>query len=172
MVILEAPDALAERRRITGLGVRAVWEIDAPDYVATHFHPSDLGGVLLSVDSVPGAAPGSAVWPPAGPDWRAAVRTEMCQGLAGVELQGDDPAAMAALWSRLLERPERHVGGVPRIELENAAIRFVAAADGRGPGLGGFDVRARNRQRIVQAAEARGRGEDQLEVCGARLNLV
>ncbi len=50
MVIIQVPDAVAERRRVIGLGVRAVEEKDTPGYIYTHFHPSDTAGVLLSID--------------------------------------------------------------------------------------------------------------------------
>src|SRR5262245_19662655 len=55
MFVLQCNDAVAERQRLGTLGIREIWRADRPDYVATHFHPSDVGGVLLSIDSVPGA---------------------------------------------------------------------------------------------------------------------
>lgn len=176
MVILQDDDAVAARARLGAMGVRAVWEIDRPDYVATHFHPADTGGVLLSLDSIPGAdaaTPGSD-WAPAGPDWRAAVRTHTTQALVGAELQSDDPAAMAALWSHLLELPVDQSGAAPCIGLDGAILRFVVATDGRGPGLGALDLRARAPAAVLEAAEARGlkRDQDRIEVCGTRINLV
>ena len=51
MVILQVPDAAAERKRVTALGVRAVAQKDLPEYQYTHFHPSDTAGVLLSLDT-------------------------------------------------------------------------------------------------------------------------
>ena len=51
MVIIQVPDAKAERVRVTGLGVRAVAQKDLPEYNYTHFHPSDTSGVLLSLDT-------------------------------------------------------------------------------------------------------------------------
>ena len=178
MVILQCADALGERARIAGLGIRQVWSIERPSYTATHFHPRDLGGVLLSVDSVePGAdhrAPFCS-WEPAGPDWRAAVRTEATGALLAAELQGDDPAALAALWSRVLELPAKDTGaGSHRIALHNGELRFVGPRDGRGSGLGAIDVRAADRARILAAAEARGleSAGDVVQLCGVRVNLL
>ena len=178
MVILQCPDAIAERRRIMDLGLRTVWRTDRPGYRATHFHPRDAGGVLLSVDSV---APGVdhlgrfCSWPPAGPDWQDAVRGERVDGLAGVELQSDDPQAMADLWARILNRPEvEQEGDQFRISLDGGTLRFVAATDGRGPGVGGIDLRAADANSVIEAAAARGlkRTDNQIELCGTRVNLV
>ncbi|MDP6352693.1 MAG: VOC family protein [Alphaproteobacteria bacterium] len=178
MVILQCPDALAERARITGLGLRPVWRADGPDYRATHFHPRDAGGVLLSVDSVTPdedyLAP-MCPWEPAGPDWRRAVRTDRVDRMCAVALQSDDPEAMAGLWARILDRPAAGDGNDGwRIALDNATLGFVADDDGRGPGIGALDIHAVDPDRLVAAAEARGlkRAARQIEICGTRINLV
>ncbi|HUJ77176.1 MAG TPA: VOC family protein, partial [bacterium] len=145
MVILQGPDALAARRHIMEQGVRVVAAAERPDYVYTHFHPADTGHVLLSIESVPGADYREELseWPPAGPSWRQVVGTEGTLELRGVELQGQDPAAMAALWSRLLGLPvTARAGQRYEIVLDNATISFVRASDGRGPGVGGITVHA------------------------------
>jgi hypothetical protein len=177
MVILQGPDALADRERIAALGVRVVEKIDRPRYVASHFHPSDVGGVLLSVDSTPQADYHEIMsdWPPAGDAWRTTVRGDVVTTLRGVEIQCEDPAATAAQWSRILGLGIRPMDkGAPVIPLENADLRFVPIADGRGPGVGAIDVRARNLVQVLQAAEARGvkRSGTQVLVCGCRVNLV
>jgi len=178
MVILQCADAAAERARLRGLGLRPVWQADRPAYTATHFHPRDTGGILLSVDSVePGADHRAPLcsWEPAGPEWRGAVRTEVSRDLAAVELQSDDPGALAALWSRLLALPATEDGaGGATIALDNASLRIVAAGDGRGAGVGALDVAVVERRRALAAAERRGleRSHDQVVVCGSRVNLI
>ncbi|MCZ6524220.1 MAG: VOC family protein [Alphaproteobacteria bacterium] len=177
MVILQCADAAAQRERITGLGPRPVWRADRPAYTATHFHPGDTGGILLSVDSVePGAdfrAP-LCSWEPAGPAWRGAVRTGIVRELAAVELQSEDAGALAALWSRILELPApAEADGRYANALDNAALRFVPAADGRGAGLGAIDVAVADRARLLAEAEHRGleHSPDHVSVCGTRFNL-
>ena len=177
MVILQCADAVAERERITGLGVRAVWQADRPAYRATHFHPADTGGILLSVDSVePGAdyTDLRCSWEPAATGWEDYVRTEKIGAMTGAELQSDDPAGMAALWSRILDLPVVDRDGAPAIELTNATLRFVPAEDGRGRGLGAIDLRATDPAAVLAAAEARGllRGDNLIEVCGTRVHLI
>ena len=172
MVILQVPDAVAERQRVTSLGVRAVAEKDLPEYQYTHFHPSDTSGVLLSLDTTfapPGIDP-ALWWPPAEKDWVKHARSDVTNGLAGVEIQHDDPDGAAASWSRILDRPA--VDNI--IRLDGSQIRFVPIVDGRGPGVSAYDVTVVDRERVLAAAEKRGRrhGVGQVEVCGCRINLV
>ncbi|WP_421997486.1 VOC family protein [Reyranella sp.] len=173
MVIIQVPDARAERARVTGLGVRAVAQKDQPEYAYTHFHPSDTAGVLLSLDTTfapPGVDP-KLWWPPAEKDWRLHARSDVTNGLAGVEIQAEDPDAAAALWSRLLNRPV--VDDIIRLD-DEGQVRFTPIVDGRGPGVSAFDVKVVDRERVIAAAKKRGRdrGPAQVEVCGCRINLV
>jgi catechol 2,3-dioxygenase-like lactoylglutathione lyase family enzyme len=178
MLLLQCTDALAERKRIEALGIRTVFTLDNPEYRATHFHPGDMGGVLLSVDSV---APGAdsldpmCMWEPGGPDWQLSVRTDVVSALVGAELQCQDPAALAALWSRVLGLPVAQVGsGEPCIQLQNGTLRFVRAVDGRGSGVGGFDLKVVDQLGLLAAAADRGcdHSDEQVMVCGTRINLV
>ncbi|HZD25012.1 MAG TPA: VOC family protein, partial [Alphaproteobacteria bacterium] len=178
MVILQCGDALKERNRITGLGIRAVWTHDDDQAVATHFHPADVGGAILSIDSMAAAEDWHeefATWIWAGPDWRPHVKTNVTGGLVGLELQSSDPDGMAQTWSRVLGRPATgHPLGGARIALDNALLRFVADEDGRGPGCGGIDIRPHDRPRIMAEADRRGLviDDDRIMLCGVRVNLL
>jgi hypothetical protein len=63
--------------------------------------------------------------------------------------------------------------GVPSLPLDNATVRFVPCADGRPEGLGGIDIACSDKGAILAAAEARGAisGDDQINICGMRINL-
>jgi hypothetical protein len=176
MVILQVPDAVPERARVTALGIRAVAEKNAGDYTYTHFHPSDTAGVLLSIDSVtpPPGADAAKFWPPAGAGWQKHGRSDVSNGLAGVELQNADPVGTAALWSKILDRPVERKGEALRVALDGGEIRIVPIADGRGPGVSAFDVKAVDKARILAAADKRNArlGPSQVEICGCRVNLV
>ena len=173
MVILQGDDALADRERLQAQGVRAVDLIERADYRATHFHPADTGGILLSIDSVPGGdwRDADCDWAPAGPDWRAHRRDDVSRALVGAELQSDDPDGFAALWSKLLGRP---VGPDRTIALSNATLRFVAAVDGRGRGLGGIDIEVADKAAaLAEAARRRLQiAGDSVVICGTRVRLA
>jgi len=177
MVILQCGDALAERARIAKLGVREIWRHDAETYAATHFHPADVPGAILSIDSM---TPGEdwhqelAHWEWAGPDWQRHVKTDVSQAIVGVEMQADNPAAAAAQWSKVLHLPLTDDAHGPQIRLDNARLRFVEPRDDRGLGISGIDVLPQNRGRILQAAERRGLNpsDDAFDLCGLKVYLV
>ena len=173
MVILQVDDAVAERTRITGLGVRAVAQKDLPEYQYTHFHPADTSGVLLSIDqtNAPANVDPKLWWPPAEKGWLKHARSDVTAGLAGVEIQSEDPDATAAQWSKLLNRPM--TGDIIQLD-DDGEIRFVPIADGRGPGISAFDVKVVDRDHVIAAAKKRHKqhGVGQVEICGCRVNLV
>jgi hypothetical protein len=178
MVILQVPDAVKERERITALGVRAVEKKDLAEYRYTHFHPSDTAGVLLSIDQTiapAGVAP-ELWWPPASGDWLKSARSTVTNGLAGVEIQAADPDAAADLWSKILNRPVE--GDIIRLD-DDGEVRFVPIADGRGPGVSAFDIRTVDRDAVIAKAHKRHHppahipsSPTQIELCGCRINLV
>jgi len=172
MVIIQVADAAAERKRITDLGVRAVAQKDLPEYQYTHFHPSDTSGVLLSLDTTfaPQGVDPALWWPPAEKDWLRHARSDVTNGLAGVEIQHEDPDKAAETWAQILNRPAE--GDI--IRLDGGQVRFVPIVDGRGPGVSAFDVKVVDRERVLEAAHKRGKqhGPAQVEVCGCRINLV
>ena len=173
MVILQVADAVAERQRVTALGIRAVEQKDQPDYKYTHFHPSDTAGVLLSIDQAiaPAGTDPALWWPPAAKDWLPHARSDVTNGLAGVEIQCIDPDKTADLWSKILNRPVE--GDIIRLD-DDGEIRFVPIADERGPGVSAYDVRVVDRDRVIAAAKKHHKqhGIGQVEVCGCRINLV
>jgi len=176
MVILQTDDARAARARIASMGVRVVEEIDRPAYVATHFHPADTGGVLLSIDHVPGGDRHDprCPWAPAGPEWEAAIRSDTVGALTGVDLQSDDPPGQAALWGQLLGQPlTEERDGTPALALENARLRFVPPKDGRGAGIAAFELAAVDLPSILAEARTRGltHSADTVELCGTRFRL-
>jgi hypothetical protein len=179
MVILQVPDAVKERERITALGVRAVEKKDLAEYKYTHFHPSDTAGVLLSIDQTvaPAGVDPKLWWPPAAKDWLPHAKSNITNGLAGVEIQAHDPDTAAALWSKILNRPVE--GDIIRLD-DEGEIRFVPIADDRGPGVSAFDVKVVDRDHVMhEDKKRRGTASShiphspaQVVLCGCRINLV
>jgi Glyoxalase-like domain len=178
MAIFQSPDARVERERIAGMGVSFIHEADRPGpYHATQFHPKYLGGILASIEScgLPDAYRDPAgPWYPAGTAWKPHVRTDRVRRLLAVELQAENPQALAGTWSRVLNVPVTQDGqGRLQLQFENLPVRCVHAEDGRGTGVGALDVEAADPKAILAAAEARSlkRSSDQVMVCGVRVNL-
>ena len=142
MVILQCDDHPSVKRRVDELGVRKVVEHDSDHYCIMQLHPRDTGGSFLEIDVQHGGEAIDGPWEPAGPNWQE-HRSDTLLAVTAAEIQSDEPDVLAARWSAILDRPVVSVGGTASIRLDNAVIRFVAATDGRGEGLGGIDVTVR-----------------------------
>lgn len=157
MVILQTADAAAETARIAGLGARVVETIDRPDYLSAHFHPADFAGVLVSVDeqrTEPDLAAPFGDWAPAGDDWRGA-RTPLVRALSMATITSPDPAGMAALWSRLLQRPLDPAS--ERLDLgQGGEIRFRAGAPQSRAAFSGVTLEVEDVAAVRQRAQSLG----------------
>jgi catechol 2,3-dioxygenase-like lactoylglutathione lyase family enzyme len=170
MVILQVDDLAAARARVQDAGARVVDQIDRDGAAFTHIHPKDIGGAILSIDRmIP-----KERWEWGGPHWMEHVRTDVSVAIVAAELQAEDPSRMASRWAAVLGRSAQKGDGGWKIDLDEGGIRFVAAVDGRGEGLGGFDVAVRSLSNVRRRAEAMGLTDPngQIIVSGARLRLV
>lgn len=154
MVILQVEDIAEARGRIAKAGARTVEQadLDGGTVAMSHVHPKDVGGAILSLDYM---SPWER-WQWGGPVWRDNVRTDTSVGIVGAELQGDDPTAMATRWGDVLGLTPEPADDGWRIALDGGELRFVKATDGRGEGLGRFDVAVRDPAAVRAVAKARG----------------
>ncbi len=98
MLIFQLDDLAGARERAQALGVRTVWSIDIDDISASHLHPADLGGTIVSIDRpVP---PESWRW--GGPEWIGRAAEGAPGRLTGATVRVPDPDAIAARWAEVL----------------------------------------------------------------------
>jgi hypothetical protein len=175
MVITQCNDHAPRRARVEALGVRTVNLYDSGEFRNMQLHPKDTGGSFFEIDEMvaPHAHDADGPWEPAGKNWQRARRLDRVTGILAAEVQCDDPRQVAARWSEIAEIPLREEAGHPTLPLDNASVRFVPCTDGRPEGLGGIDLACADKAAILTAAEARGAvtGEDQVSLCGMRMNL-
>jgi hypothetical protein len=152
MVIFDLEDLEGARLRAEQSDVRVVWQIDLPDISGTHLHPADMRGAIVSLDR---SRPyGSWRW--GGPGWTGQIGTGAPGRLAGITVAVADPAAVAARWAHVLGAS---LTGEPRatLQLDDAEVRFTAAADEREEGLVEIMVELpRERQHDGEALELGG----------------
>ena len=177
MVICQADSAAnqqAVRQRALDNGVRIAWEVDRDNWNICQIHPGDMKAAFFEIDWDQ-ANDFTGNWEPAGGTaWFDKVDQSVTVDYAAVELQGPDPVDLAELWGKVAGLPVRRDGSVLHMALNNVDVRFVAAEDGRGYGLGGLDLKVRDAAGIKARAQARGCavGEDQVTVCGVRFRLI
>jgi hypothetical protein len=133
MAIFQVPDLAAARRRVAGLGVRVVWTADLPDIAATHLHPKDVPGAIVSLDW---AAPAES-WRWAGPSWTGRAPEHSGGGVRGLTIEVNDPPAAAARWAAVLGIAVTGGGQATVVELPGPGqwLRFVPARAGGSEGI-------------------------------------
>ena len=173
MIITQCDDHEPRRARVGELGIRLVADRDSDEYRLMQLHPRDTGGTFFEIDEQlgEGALERDGPWHPAGPDWQRAKRTERVAGIVAAEVQCDDPTAIAQRWSEIAEIDLVSDNTLP---LENAEVRFVPIEDGRPEGLSAIDIAVNDKTAILEAADSMGakRSENQIYLCGVRINLV
>ena len=152
MLILQTDDFERELARFERLGVRRVWAKDLPDIRATHLHPKDIGGAIVSIDQpVPAAS-----WRWGGPDWKLQGGTAAQQRVVGVSVGAEDPVAMARRWAQVLglAAPAAH-GATQRLVLDGGWIDFEPV-DARGEGITGYTLAVAQRDIVLARAREIG----------------
>lgn len=170
-VALVAEDLDADRKRLSDLSVCIVWELALEDIETLHLHPRDVGGAILSLD----VADRPSSWRWAGPDWQAHRKTDTTEWITGVEIQSDDPAALAGRWGEIVEAPFlENAAGEFEIPLDAGCLRFVSLRDERGEGVSGLEVKVSARERVLATARKRGLAVegDSFVACGTRIKCI
>jgi hypothetical protein len=170
MVILQVDDLAQARARVRNASARIADQMDGDGVAFTHIHPKDIGGAILSLDFMEP----KERWEWGGPDWQSHVRTDTSLGVVGAELQAENPEHMAARWAQILGHPTEKQGNIWRIRLDESEIRFTTAADGRGEGLGAFDIIVRDLAAVRLSAAERGlvARDGTVMLAGTRVRLI
>ncbi|MFV0258385.1 MAG: hypothetical protein ACK5PP_08070 [Acidimicrobiales bacterium] len=156
MVLLQADEdeRAGCRARAAAAGIREVWQAsdthDGTTIVGTHFHPGDLGGAILSIDTA--VPPDSWGW--AGSQWETAVGDGPAGSLLGVEIQTEEPEKRAVVWGDLLGiRPD---AGHQLVMDDGSRVQFVPLADHRGEGISGVSIASLDEDRAGSSSDLVG----------------
>ena len=174
MVITQTDDLEVARKRIDELGIRLVSEPGVGPNIGFQMHPKDVPGGIQEIRQNENDAEPDGPWWPAGGAWKHGLRSAVLTAMVAAEIQTDDPGPLAARWGAAFGREPKYPDGVPTIEMDDASVRFVPVADGRGEGLGGVDVVTADREHIFAAATRRGCviDGDIVIVCGVRFRIL
>ncbi|MBI5130377.1 MAG: VOC family protein [Rhodopseudomonas palustris] len=154
MAIFCCDDPDARGRHAASLGVRTANVIDHAPYHGVQLHPRDCRAAFIELNHTAGSDNIRGPYPPAGPDWDKAIRTDVTQALTAVEMQSPDPADLAAHWGRILDLPvSKGADGVPELRLPNATFRFV---QGASEAMTALTFKVADVGKVLEAAKAQG----------------
>ena len=149
MAIFSCDDPRERQANAQAIGVRVAHVIDRPPYLGVQLHPRDCRAAFIEFNHTAGSDNIRGPYPPAGPDWDKAIRTDVTMALTEVVLASPDPEGLAAHWGRILGAPAAGA----RIALPNAAIRIVAGAREM---MSALTFRVRDPAAVLASAQARG----------------
>ena len=166
---------LARKAQAASLNVRVVLEHENKAFHVMQLHPADTGGAFFEIDWDAKQEPEGNWMPAGGSGWTGAKRNDVVErvyrGRIAVGRPQRPGRALEQYRGNQLRNDSR---GRLELPFDNAAVRFVEVADGRGEGLGGVDIVPTDKKRLLAEADRRGRrtGDDQVTICGTRFYLV
>lgn len=162
MAIFQTDDLATTRIRCDDAGIRRVWNADLEDISASHFHPADTGGAIMSVDE---ARPASS-WRWGGAEWHK----RSTQGrILGADLTSPTPKALADTWARVLGLPALLKNDIPYIQLEDGLLRFF---EGGSEALSSFHLGLPTLDPVFSRARKMGLPVDQNEIMFSNTRLI
>jgi len=173
MLIMDCDDPEARRRHCAAIGVRTANLIRHATYLGVQLHPRDTGGAMLEFNRTEDGEDPMGAYAPAGPAWQLAIRRNPTRRLVAAEIECAEPAAFAARWGEILQRPVKALsGGAAEIALDAGAIRFRPGAAPEAA-FAGVELDVVDRDRVMQAARNRGcvDADGEIDVCGVRFRL-
>ena len=160
MAIFEIDDMEQARARAERLRIRRVWDIDLPDISATHLHPADIGGAIVSLDQPKPAG----AWRWGGPDWRERA---VAGRLTALAVESPEPEALATRWALALGQTVDR----DSIFLADGVIQFRKGETER---VAAFGIQTPDHAAVLERAGKMGLDVDWREVkfAGVGLSLV
>ena len=156
MVIVQTDDLKREKLRVESEGIRIVWNADREEdgihAQAIHLHPRDVGGAILSIDSM---EPTEA-WLWASSSWKKHIKTETSNFLNGVHIQSTNPESMMRSWEKALGKKGIYINNQFQINLNKSRVVFMEDLDGRGEGIESFEISVKDKKSVIKSAQDLG----------------
>src|SRR6202049_2786425 len=103
MAIFDCSDPERRRRHAESIGIRVASVIEYAEYLGIQLHPRDCRAAMIELNHPRGCDELPGAYPPAGPDGRAAIRTDQTKALVETEIETPEPENLARHWGNILE---------------------------------------------------------------------
>lgn len=154
MAIFSCDDPRERQANAESMGVRVSHVIDRPPYLGVQLHPRDCRAAFIEFNHTAGSDNIRGAYPPAGPDWHKAIRSDVTKALTEVVFTSPDPRGLAEHWSRIVGVSVSETKDAEAcIALVNCTLRFIA---GDAEVMSALTFRVANPDAVILAAKARG----------------
>jgi len=157
------------------LGVRTAAEAPYPGFVCWQMHPRDCRAAMIEFDRTDGGEPlDGPLYAAGGTGWREHIRTGVTRRIVDVVLESPEPHALAAHWSRVLERPWTADGDdAARIDVALIPIRVRRVAPGVREAFAAITVAVADPAPVLDEARRRGYPVEgrAVRMCGVAFEL-
>ena len=160
------------RQRALDQGVRIAHEHSSDQWHLSQLHPRDMQAAFLELEWNR-EEDFTGYWNPVGGlGWEDKVQQGTTVDFIGLNYKATTRSPWPII-GRTCDLSIDANAADPAVKFNNATLRFVTATDGRGPGLGGLDIRVNDRQSILQEAKKRNCyvNDQQVNICGTRWYL-
>ena len=171
MLIFECENADLYRQKADELNIRSIWNTDLENGVkATHYHPKDIGGLIVSVDSMnkKNWYNKNSYWQWAGDDWQ--LKTNNQCSISSISMSCKDPSKLANQWSSFLNLSVNESGEIHVIKGDDFKI-FFTYGDIKGLDyLSKLTLKINNsehKDKIFQKYK-----DNEIEICGTKIDLI
>ena len=146
MVLFQTDDLAAVRHRASVMEIRRVWDSTQDDIDASHFHPTDMGAAIVSIDQP--TPPESWRW--GGPDWQT---NAVAGKFVGMTVSSPNPDIIARRWADVLDAPLEQDDRDFLLATDDGPVRFK---DGRREKLAEYTVQTPDADAIAKRADVEG----------------
>jgi len=154
MVIVDSADLEKERKRLENVKMTIVWhenrKSDDIHGQSLHLHPKQVGGAILSIDSM---NPRSS-WLWAGTEWEKDINKSLVSHLSGVNICGPNPDNLLSNWEKALGR-QRSLGG-NSINLLGSSINIVMNTQSQSEYVSAFQIHTAKKLDLEKRAVSKG----------------
>ncbi len=175
MLIFQCENAQIYREKAEELNIRQVWTTNLENgVIATHFHPKDIGGVIMSVDSMNNEKWKNKYsdWQWAGTDWMTSKVNDSF-AIIGAEMSCVSPNELSRKWSSFLKLPLSKKSQHDVIKGEDFEIRFSKDSDKGLTYLSEIDIKINDEDKKEEIiSKYKISGNLSLKLCGTKINLL
>ena len=175
MLIFQCENAQTFREKAEELNIRQVWTTNLDNgVVATHFHPKDIGGVIMSIDSMNDNEWKNkySYWQWAGTEWMVGKINNNFT-ILGAEMSCVEPDSLSHKWSSFLNLPLSKKNHHGLIKGDSFEIRFNKDNNKGITYLSEVDIKVNDidlKEEIILKYKLSD--NPSLELCGTKINLL